>query len=293
MTQKKAQGIGKEREYELLRLAKAGDRLAKADLIEAHTPFIANIIHKEFTLPSWVSEEDVLQEGRIGMLEAIERFDMDRNLRLCTFAYWRIRKAIVSYLSEMAYSTKVPFADVVKLKKTVNRLDMGLSEDPSEDDKIINQQKNIHILSLIMGCLPINPTEYIQGSDESYGGHDSKVAEKLSQDPTDPIISTMMVEEIIAQLSKLDAAEGYMLSQYLGLYVTENPIPLKYIAGERSRVTKSEDGEVEVVPGCNGYGLQIGETYNSVGKLIKQSEAKFKHILKQLLGDLYADHLEN
>lgn len=291
---KKSQGITKSEEYELLRRAKAGDNPAKAALIEAHTPFIANIIKKEFTLASSVSEEDLMQEGRIGLLDAIDRFEMERDLRFLTFAYWRIKKALVAYLSEMAYQMKVPFADVVKLRKVTNRLDMGLSESPNEDAEFINQQKNVHILALLMGCLPINPTEYIQNTEDSYWSvHDSKLLERASQDPTDPIISGIMVDEIISQLSKLPAAEGFMLGQALGLYVAETPIPLKYIAGERSRITTSEDGEVEVIPGWNGYGLQIGETYNSVGKRIKESEAKFKHYLRDLLGPLYADYLEN
>jgi len=291
MKRKKPVAITKEREYELIRRAKDGDKAAKAELLEAHKPFIMTVI-KEFTLPGWVSLEDVQQEGQIGMLDAIERFDLSRNLRLCTFAYWRIKKAVVAYLSEMGYPMKVPFPDVVKLKKTANRIEMGLSQDLEEDHKFLNQSKNIHILHLILGCLPINPTEYGQGRDEDSAW--SAIESQLStMDPSDRVIGSILVEEIISKLTELTVYEGHMLAQYLGIYVTEDPVPLKYIAGERSRVVKINEDSVDIVPGWNGFGLQIGETYNSVGKLIKQSEAKLKAILRRFLGRPYADYLES
>ena len=285
---KKANNITKEREYELIVLAKQGDRKAKQELIEAHSPFIATIV-KQFTLPSWVSMEDVMQEGKIGLLDAIERFRLDSGFRLCTFAFWRIKKAIVAYLGEMGYMMKVPFPDVVKIKKIQNRLDMGLSPDLEADNKAINLQKNIHILHLILGCLPINPTEYGLGKDEDLTWTHVE-SQLVSADISDGIVGSIIMEDVVNMIANLTVIEGYMLGLYLGIYVAEVPVPLKYIAGEEGKIVM-KDGVIEVMGGWNGFGLQIGQTYNKCSQIIKQSEQKFKKILRDYFDSQYDDYL--
>lgn len=283
-------GIPRKRERELIILAQAGDKKAMAELIEANSPFVGQVI-KEFTLPSWVPMEDVLQEGKIGLIDGIKRFDINSGYRLCTFAYWRIRKAISDYLSVMGYSMKVPFSDVVKLKKVVNRLEMGLSPDEDADERIVAQAKNVHILSLILGCLSIHPTE-VSGSGEDEPIFPVLESSNLNSDDTDSIIGDILMEEIVHKVSSLSVLEGEMLGQFLGIYGASEKKPLKYIAGEKTRVVKKGDS-VEVVGGYAGFGLEVGETYNSCSKLIRQGEAKLKNLLREFFDNsLYGEYLE-
>lgn len=281
--------ITKLEEYALIRRAKAGDTKAMAEILEVHAPFISKVIN-HFTLSSWVSREDVVQEARIGMIDAVHRFDLSRNLRLCTFAYWRIHKAIIVHLTEMGYPLKVPFPDVIALKKILNRLDQGLSTDVQADLAALRSPKNVQIRSLVSGSLPINPTEI--GGDTEDPLCSPLESQLLCKDASESVLGDMLMEAIIQKISELPAVEGHMLAQYLGIYAAEKPVPLKYIAGERSREIKDGEQVVDVTDGWNGFGLQIGQTYNSVSKAIKLGEAKYKAILRQFFDGLYDDYLE-
>lgn len=295
MKEKKQAGIPKKLEYELIARAKDGDRQAMARIIEAHTPFVAQVI-KEFTLPPWMSIEDVLQEGKIGLIDAVHRFNLDSGYRLCTFAYWRIKKAIGSHLSEMGYSVKIPYADVVKLKKIVNRIDSGLSETPEEDKKTICTTKSINIIGLILGCMPIHPTIHGAGSMDE-GGESSYASgadnHLVSKDYSDGVIQSILREEIIGKMGELTVLEGVMLGSYLGLYCSSNSIPLKHIAGEKTKYTYDDDGEPDAVGGIRGFGLECGETYNNCSRIIRQGEARLRKIISDFLdGDPLEEYLE-
>lgn len=292
MKEKKQAGIPKKLEYELIEKAKAGDREAMSRIVDAHTPFVAQVI-KEFTLPPWMSMEDVLQEGKIGLIDAVHRFNLESGYRLCTFAYWRIKKAIGSHLSEMGYSVKIPYADVVKLKKIVNRIESGLSENPDEDRKTLCTTKSINIIGLILGCMPIHPTIHGSGPpDENPGegayanGSDKKL---ISKDYSDSVIQSILRDEIIGKIGELTVLEGVMLGSYLGLYSTASSVPLKHIAGEKTKFFLDPNGELSAAGGVRGFGLECGETYNNCSRIIRQGEARLRKIISDFLD---GGHLE-
>ena len=298
MTEKGSE-MSRAREYELIHRAKNGDKAAMGILVAAHTPFIARCI-KEFTLPSWVSMEDVLQEGRIGMIDAIGRFNTESGHTLCTYAYWRIKKSVSGYMTEMGYPLKIPFPDVVKLKKVINRMEQGLSTEPEVDGKTLHLSKNVHIQNLLAGCLPIHPTVHGSGGEGSDfvdvgAGFFAAMQDAALSTPdmSDGVLGKMLHDAIIETLSKLSIVEGVMLGQHLGLYVSGDPVPLKHIAGEKSRITRRDDRDVEVAGGLSGFGLECGESYNKCSELIRQGEAKLRALLKEYLGEgLYDDYLE-
>lgn len=286
MKKRGERAIPKEEERDLIRRAKAGDKKAVARLIEAHTPFVMKVA-QGFTLPVWVSMEDVRQEGIIGLLDAINKFDLEKyENKFLAYAYWRIHKAIVGYLTDMGYSMRIPFQDVMKLRAIVNRLDFNMSLDIEGDTDIVNQQKNLHILSLLVGCLPIHPTDVVgyHEHDDPYADSDHSLA--LKHDAMDDVLSVLIADEIEAKMGELTVVEGVMLSMYLGIHFRKEAMPLKSIAGEPAKVT--EDGDIIIIePGQAGFGLEVGETYNNVSRLIRQSEAKFRSILKEFFGNMY------
>jgi RNA polymerase sigma factor (sigma-70 family) len=280
--------LERDEERELIRKAKAGDQRAMARLIKAHTAFVMKVA-KRFTLPTWVSLEDVRQEGIIGLIDAVNRFNLEKyGNKFLAYAYWRIHKAILGYLTEMGYSMKIPFQDVMKLKAAWNRLDFNLSVDIAADTDLVNDQRSIHMWHLLSGCLPISPTDVYQpsaGNLES-GGTDGFQDLTLKHDAMDDVMSDLLAREIEDKLGELTAIEGVMLSMYLGLYFKKTPMAIKHIAGEPSKV--EDVGEhILLHPGAAGFGLEVGETYNNCSRLIKESEAKFRSILKEFYGNLY------
>lgn len=99
-SKKSVKFLGKEEERALARRDRQGDRAARRRLLQAYEPLVAREARKwlqwngDSQEPFW---EDLLQEGRIALIEALDRFDPERGLRLSTFAMWRIKHAVAAY----------------------------------------------------------------------------------------------------------------------------------------------------------------------------------------------------
>ena len=87
-----------EEEQELLTLIKQGDGLARKKLIESNLRLVTNIA-RQYHRPN-VELLDLIQEGNLGLIEAVDKFDCEMGYQFSTFAVWRIRISILKFLSE-------------------------------------------------------------------------------------------------------------------------------------------------------------------------------------------------
>src|SRR5438128_2359410 len=94
------------REPKLLRAAKRGDAEARRRLVETHLPLVRRVAggYRELGLPA----DDLVQEGAVGLLDAIGRFDARRGGDFATFARWRIRRAILNALTTQGRLVRLP-----------------------------------------------------------------------------------------------------------------------------------------------------------------------------------------
>jgi RNA polymerase primary sigma factor len=99
-----------EQEVELTYKARRGDAVAKQKLINCNLRFVISIakqyIHQGIPL------EDLIMEGNLGLMTAIEKFDPMRGFKLSTYAVWWIRQAILNALSEKGRSVRIPLNQV-------------------------------------------------------------------------------------------------------------------------------------------------------------------------------------
>lgn len=281
--------LDRQEERALLEKAQGGDKNAMGRLIEAHTAFVMKV-SKNFTYPVWVTMEDIRQEGIIGLMDAVKRFDLSKyENKFLTYAYYRIHKAIQGYLTEMGYSMRMPFADVMKLKAAQNRLDFHMSEDIEKDSGLVNQSKSLHMFALLMGCVPINPTDATsmqhRGIEADDFGEAADNSLALRHDTMSEVLSELLANEIESTLGELTVLEGVMVSMHLGIFFKKVPTSLLDIAGEAA-VVEDDGNHLVIHPGRPGFGLEVGEPYNSCSRLIKLGEAKFRSILKRFFGDL-------
>jgi hypothetical protein len=256
------------------------------ELLDVHGGFIERII-RGVTVPKWVDPKDLRQEATIGFLDAIRRFNLERKNRFLTYAAWRIYKSIMDHLSETAYAAKVPFPDVIKLKTVLNRIDRGDGEGLDADKDFSQLNKNVHIQSLVSGHLSISPCGPVKDDRDDM--------RRLERGLTvfgmgDGVLGEIMHEEIMLKLQEFSVYEGMLLCQYLGIYVCDRPNAIKYIAGEKtamsSRDTLVFDGAF------NGFGMQLGETYNTCSKVIRQSQGRLREIVREYLDEVCIDYLE-
>lgn len=97
-------------EEELTRLAQAGDQHAKQRLVECNLRFVISVA-KPF-IHQGVSLEDLIMEGNLGLINAIERFDPTRGFKLSTYAVWWIRQSILHALADKGRSVRLPMNQV-------------------------------------------------------------------------------------------------------------------------------------------------------------------------------------
>jgi RNA polymerase primary sigma factor len=90
--------LTREEEYELSRRARKGDELARRSLATSNLPFVVAVAKKFSTRGARL--DDLIQEGNVGLMKAIEHFDSKKNVRFATYAVWWIRAYITRYLKD-------------------------------------------------------------------------------------------------------------------------------------------------------------------------------------------------
>ncbi len=121
-----------EQEVEMTYKARRGDEAAKQQLINCNLRFVISIakqyIHQGIPL------EDLIMEGNLGLMTAIEKFDPMKGFKLSTYAVWWIRQAILNALSEKGRSVRIPLNQVglqQKIKKTIQHFIQREERQPS------------------------------------------------------------------------------------------------------------------------------------------------------------------
>lgn len=138
-----------EQEVELTYQARRGNVAAKQKLINCNLRFVISIA-KQY-VHQGISLEDLIMEGNLGLMTAIDKFDPMRGFKLSTYAVWWIRQAILNALSEKGRSVRIPLNQVglqQRIRKAIQQFIqqeerqpsvselaeiMGLSEDKIEE----------------------------------------------------------------------------------------------------------------------------------------------------------------
>ena len=208
-------------ELRLARLAQAGDEFARRQLIESNLRLVATIA-KEFH-GLGVPPEDLFQEGAIGLTQAVERYDWQRETRFATYARWWIRRSIMNALTEQARTIRVPqylVARQVMLRRANGALTGQLCRPPTANELAaetgMTMDEVINVLSIATTTGSLNERVGYDGSDEGVERLDL-VPDPRAPDPAVVAESDDRRDAVAAALEHLPRREREVVVRRFGV----------------------------------------------------------------------------
>lgn len=111
------------------------DESTRERLVIQYMPLVNHIIARMFShLPNHVSRDDLMSSGLLGLIDAIERYDLNREIKFETFAYPRIRGAILDELRAYDFLPRSVRLKMRKLQKAISELEGSLKRSPTEQE---------------------------------------------------------------------------------------------------------------------------------------------------------------
>src|ERR1019366_695748 len=125
-------------EVQLARRIRRGDKAARDHMIKANLRLVVKIAHdyKDFGLPLL----DLISEGNIGLIKAVERFDPRKGGKLSTYAAWWIKQSIKRALANQSKTIRLPVHlvdKISKMRRTAMKLTEELGREPTDEELAI------------------------------------------------------------------------------------------------------------------------------------------------------------
>ena len=212
------------KEKELAKLCAQGDENAKKELIQANLRLVFNVAKKSIHSTS-LSMCDLIQEGNMGLMAAVDKFNWKLGYKFSTYATWWIKQAMFKAISEQSYSMKIPVyiqETLSKYKKVKSSLEQkyGCSVKNSEIAKEIGYSEEKIDLFLNSYTRALSLETGFEAQKDSCGSRDmslSEIIEDEKQNVEKDIIDKQLKHDIICALECLKSREKEVITLRFGL----------------------------------------------------------------------------
>ncbi|MDP8939919.1 MAG: RNA polymerase sigma factor RpoD/SigA [Actinomycetota bacterium] len=208
-----------EEEIDLSQRAKEGDQRARQRLIEKNLRLVVSVAKKYrgYGLPF----EDLIQEGNIGLMKAVEKFDPARGFRFSTYATWWIRQAVQRAVADKGRTIRVPVHMTEKIRKVsraYNELSVEREREPSEEEVAERLGWNLDEVRLTMSAMP-DATSLDQpvSTDETSSQLGDFIEDDKVSDTPDTVMKEMETVQLQEAIERLPERARYVLVRRYGL----------------------------------------------------------------------------
>ena len=189
-------------EKEIARKAKNGDKEAKKILVQSNLKLVLTIARKAIHV-SKLPMVDLIQEGNLGLMIAVEKFNPDLGYRFSTYASWWIKQAMFKAISEQSHCMKIP----VYIQETLSKFskvkaEMERAYNCQVTNKDVAQKMNLEPEKVDTYLSAYTTTISIEGSFDAKNGSELNVADVL-EDETTSVEASIQYEELKKEIANV------------------------------------------------------------------------------------------
>ena len=193
-------------------------QLAREHLIKANTRLVVSIAKRY--MGNGVAFLDLIQEGNLGLMKAVKKYDYTRGFRFSTYATWWIRQTISRAISDQGRTIRVPVHMIDRIRqlyKANHELEQKLGRQPTIEELAATANLPIHRVQWIMkvSWLPLSLESPVGDEEDSELGH--FIEDDVSPSPMQSAYQSMLKDKLEEILSTLSPREARVLRLRFGL----------------------------------------------------------------------------